>query len=745
MRITIVICSFLLFGSTISGFAQRITYVKSNATGRNDGSSWGNAFTDLGMAIARTANGEIWIAGGVYLPTLDSMYKVPANRRDATFHLHNGLQLFGGFDGSEEALSQRDLRRNPTVLSGDFEHNDINDYHFRQLWLHPSRQENAYRVVNIFNAGTVTLDGFTIQSGNTKFSIRGDTVKEILAQGAGLQILAIGKMASNNVTVRNCQFRSNASWMSAGGLKHFARFGSSSRLSLVNCLFFNCQGIFAGGVGCASDFAKLETDISNCTFTHNYALYCGGSVSTTIEPQFKPSINRTIIRNSIFWGNDANGCRPDVDDYNAETIVSCCDMEYPYGGVGNFKMKPFFLDPVRNDRSTGSSDDDFSILAFCPRDNRDSCLPPVIFNSFLIRGKPVQLGADLNQSPVISLQSAERSFGLVLALVGFTLSPDKAIEYRLDGYDQEWHLAGQIDTVLYNDLPGGAYQFHLRSVGSSAEKTLYVKIAPYFWETGWFKLLMVIAVALVFILAYIIYQNRRLRKKEIELQHAQTLAVYIQKTTASEMKALRAQMNPHFIFNSLNSINAYILRQMPAQASGYLTEFAHLMRQILDNSARETIPLEQEITFLESYLKTESLRLENKLTYHIRVADSVDTFETEIPSMILQPYVENAIWHGISPKSDGGHVLIGMERAPDGALLLSVEDNGVGREQGRALRAQRGSTRESKGLKITEERLALYDQKHKTKSVVKTMDLKDERGRPIGTRVEIRMAPSAKV
>ena len=169
------------------------------------------------------------------------------------------------------------------------------------------------------------------------------------------------------------------------------------------------------------------------------------------------------------------------------------------------------------------------------------------------------------------------------------------------------------------------------------------------------------------------------------------------------------------------------------------------MRQILDNSARETIPLEQEIAFLESYLKTESLRLENKLTYHIRVADSVDTFETEIPSMILQPYVENAIWHGISPKPDGGQVLVSMERMPDGALLLSVEDNGVGREQGRALRAQRGGTHESKGLKITEERLALYDQKHKSKSVVKTMDLKDERGRPIGTRVEIRMAPSAKV
>jgi len=321
------------------------------------------------------------------------------------------------------------------------------------------------------------------------------------------------------------------------------------------------------------------------------------------------------------------------------------------------------------------------------------------------------------------------------------------LRYMLEGYDQKWVELppGAPGFARYAQLPPGQYTLKIMAANSDgiwnpAPRSLSIHIGAPYWQTWWFWLL---TAAALFAAGYGFYRYRlaQVRAAFALRQQAQESELRAKgnalRAAGSEMKALRAQMNPHFIFNSLNSINAYILRNLPAEASGYLTEFAHLMRQILDNSARETIPLEQEIAFLESYLKTESLRLENKLTYHIRVADSVDTFETEIPSMILQPYVENAIWHGISAKPDGGHVLVGMERAPDGALLLSVEDNGVGREQGRALRAQRGGTRESKGLKITEERLALYDQKHKTKSLVKTIDLRGEQGEPIGTRVEI--------
>ena len=242
------------------------------------------------------------------------------------------------------------------------------------------------------------------------------------------------------------------------------------------------------------------------------------------------------------------------------------------------------------------------------------------------------------------------------------------------------------------------------------------------------------------VLTFLLWNRFRLRKRVAELEHVQEVDRVRAQKAESEMTALRAQMNPHFIFNSLNSINAYILRNEGKTASGYLTEFAQLMRQMLDNSAQETISLENEIEFLQSYLRAEAMRMENKLTWDIRVSEEVDTFETVIPSMILQPYIENAVWHGIAHKPEGGKITVSIKREASGALLFLIEDNGVGRAFTRELRNANGRTHESKGLKITEERLVLYDQKHGTQSSVNTTDLLEHEGNGGGTKVEIRIS-----
>ena len=242
------------------------------------------------------------------------------------------------------------------------------------------------------------------------------------------------------------------------------------------------------------------------------------------------------------------------------------------------------------------------------------------------------------------------------------------------------------------------------------------------------------------VLTFLLWNRFRLRKRVAELEHVQEVDRVRAQKAESEMTALRAQMNPHFIFNSLNSINAYILRNEGKTASGYLTEFAQLMRQMLDNSAQETISLENAIEFLQSYLRAEAMRMENKLTWDIRVSEEVDTFETVIPSMILQPYIENAVWHGIAHKPEGGKITVSIKREASGALLFLIEDNGVGRAFTRELRNANGRTHESKGLKITEERLVLYDQKHGTQSSVNTTDLLEHEGNGGGTKVEIRIS-----
>lgn len=738
-RLLLVLLVFL--GETATVFSQPIVYVKFDAVGRNDGSSWQNAYTNLGMAIAKTASGQIWVARGIYLPSLDSAYRSPDNRQDATFHLHDGLQLFGGFSGLENALVQREFQRYATVLSGDFEQNDVQRYQARQLWTHPSRQDNAYHVVEI-TTGKISIDGFTISGGNTHPIDSSDwgVDKFPSSRGGGLRIYLSGKNCQCEVEVKNCRFISNAAWWSAGGLLAVAKDQAIIHLVVYNCLFMDCQSVFAGAINLRGILrGSLFNEVENCTFYQNSALISGAALSMAIEEQHRPATNQTIVRNSIFWNNNANGDGDDLDNFASSTYVEHCNLENNFG-VGNISVYPVFVRSIAAD--TGyTAVDEMSILKFCPRNSSDACLTPVVFNGFLINNKLIKFSEDLNIIPPIALRPSENTIGISFSLIGFSANPSKAIEYCLEGFDKTWRSAKQQDTVYYENLSGGNYRFRLRTYGADIEKTLSVSIAQYFWQTAWFRLLTVVIVIIGGALAYFLFQNRRLREKKIALEHAQTLLGFRQKTAESEMKALRAQMNPHFIFNSLNSINAYILRNEGTTANAYLTDFAHLMRQLLDNSARETIPLENEIEFLQSYLRAETLRLENKLAWEIQVSDAVDTFETEIPSMILQPYLENAIWHGISPKPEGGRVLVAIRRDGDGALLLTVEDNGIGRERARALRAQRTGAHESKGLKITEERLALYAQKHGTRSSVTTTDLFDGEGNAAGTRVEVRIYP----
>src|SRR3569833_882638 len=146
------------------------------------------------------------------------------------------------------------------------------------------------------------------------------------------------------------------------------------------------------------------------------------------------------------------------------------------------------------------------------------------------------------------------------------------------------------------------------------------------------------------------------------------------------MKALRTQLNPHFIFNSLNSIGDYIARHDKETADIYLSRFARLMRMILENSEYENISLADDLKALELYIQLEALRLGQKLLYHIEVDDDIDPELTLVPPMLLQPFVENSIWHGISPKNGSGCIYIRVKMNA-GMVEYTVEDEGIGRSR----------------------------------------------------------------
>ncbi|MCB0705303.1 MAG: histidine kinase [Saprospiraceae bacterium] len=224
------------------------------------------------------------------------------------------------------------------------------------------------------------------------------------------------------------------------------------------------------------------------------------------------------------------------------------------------------------------------------------------------------------------------------------------------------------------------------------------------------------------------------KKQEAELLRLQA--------TQLQLKALRAQMNPHFMFNALNAIQHYITSNEVKYASKYLAKFAKLMRKALEHSNMELISLEEEIEFLRDYLTiNEKLRFENRLSFEIIVDDQIEEDIMGVPTMIVQPYVENAIEHGI--RSIGkGKIQVTFKLLDDENILCCVEDNGIGRERSRQLQEQDQEfmNHKSLGTSITEKRLQLLHQSKGESVFVETIDLEDpETGKASGTRVEIRI------
>ena len=212
-----------------------------------------------------------------------------------------------------------------------------------------------------------------------------------------------------------------------------------------------------------------------------------------------------------------------------------------------------------------------------------------------------------------------------------------------------------------------------------------------------------------------------------------------QKMTEVEMQALRAQMNPHFIFNCLNSINRYIVKSDQITASLYLTRFAKLIRLILDNSNSRTVILTNELEALKLYIEMEALRFDKKFTYAIAVERNLGTDNVEVPPLIIQPYVENAIWHGLLHKESDANLNIHVNMVDETILQCTVEDNGVGRVKSRELKSKSATSRKSLGTKLTENRLSLLNKHAELNATVEIIDLYDERGAANGTRVILKI------
>ena len=228
--------------------------------------------------------------------------------------------------------------------------------------------------------------------------------------------------------------------------------------------------------------------------------------------------------------------------------------------------------------------------------------------------------------------------------------------------------------------------------------------------------------------------------EEIRLQ--ETRAAYEQQLSETRMQALRSRMNPHFIFNSLNSIKYFILKKENDTAEFYLNKFSRLLRLILDYTTHETITLQQELEALNVYLEIESVRFDKSFHYHIEVDESLDIDAIDIPPLLLQPFVENAIWHGLAnSEKEDKMCRINISRK-NGSILMQIKDNGVGRRESARINANKMNRHNSHGLKITDDRVTLFNNLSKSTLHIEVQDVKDKDNEPAGTTVNITLKNS---
>jgi len=261
------------------------------------------------------------------------------------------------------------------------------------------------------------------------------------------------------------------------------------------------------------------------------------------------------------------------------------------------------------------------------------------------------------------------------------------------------------------------------------------------------RLIIIIAAILISIISFLIWnriRQLRLRYKMIlEQKEAEKLkAKYDKELLALEARALRAQMNPHFVFNCLNSIKALMQEQQTEKGVTYLTTFSKLIRTLFNNADKKEISLFDEIETCKLYLQLEAMRFDTKISYAVNVGENIDLKSVMIPALIIQPFIENAIWHGIAPRNTGGHVSLTV-LDKNGVIEIIIDDNGVGRETSQQNKSAIGITHQSKGVNLTQSRLELNNLLQQRQAELVIIDKKDENGVATGTTVIIKIKEEA--
>jgi ligand-binding sensor domain-containing protein len=387
--------------------------------------------------------------------------------------------------------------------------------------------------------------------------------------------------------------------------------------------------------------------------------------------------------------------------------------------------------------------------------------PQIQITGFAVDGHPVEfnnnniLDAPIEAAQSITLQYNQNIFSIDFAAIHFSDPESSYQRYMLEGYEHDWREPGAEKSAYYVNISPGNYTLHIKattSYGKSAMKSIKIIILPPWWQTWWAYCLYGL-LAIIAVWSFIRWRTRVLKKENIRLENkvaartrelvatqtqliaekeAKLTADFNQKISESELKALRAQMNPHFIFNILNTIESYALDNNKEAASIMIQKFSRLTRMVLENSINQLVPLKNDIKALQLYIELEQMRYADKFLVNYNINDEILDEDYLIPPMIIQPFVENAILHGLRNRSNNSGKLNLSATVEDGFIVVAIEDNGIGRVKAEQLKINNPMQKKSLGINVTQDRISIFNNLNQSrKAKVDIHDLSE------GTRVII--------
>lgn len=326
---------------------------------------------------------------------------------------------------------------------------------------------------------------------------------------------------------------------------------------------------------------------------------------------------------------------------------------------------------------------------------KNTILPPIYITKILINKIPKSI------KKRFSLPYHQNNIFINYTGLSYKNMGNIEYRYRLLGLDSNW-VRTKYNKIPFNSLSYGHYTFEVEAKNSDGywsrkPAVLHFIISPPFWHTWLFRSLS----GLLFFGGIYWFVSFRIRTAE---KRAEEKSKLYKQTLELEMKFLSSQMNPHFTFNAMNSIQYYLMENEPEKAQKYLLKYSKLIRKVLENNMKKYVPIKEETEMLSLYMDIESLRFEIQFDYEIKIPENIKALNISIPPMIIQPYIENAIWHGISNRKEvKGKILICFEMIDD-KLKCTIEDNGIGRAKTKELKPVT-SKKESLGMLITHQRL----------------------------------------